>query len=673
MNRQAVGVFESRLGIKRVGLTYVIQISFQSHNPERAAEIANAVADAYIDDQLEAKFESARRAGTWLQTRLKELRDQASAAESAVVLFKNKNDMIDAGGRTINEQQLAELNSELVLAQSQTSEARAKLDRVQAVLTSNDPEAAVNATVADTLKNDVITKLRSQYLELSARQSDWAVRYGPDHLAVVNLRNQMREIQNSIRNELQRIAETYKSDFEIATQREQSIRQQLNGAVAQSQVTNQAQVSLHDLESNAQTYRALYDNFLQRYMELVQQQSFPATEARVITPATRPLGKSSPKTLLVLGLAILAGLGIGFLAAAWRDFADRVFRTVHQVEQFLQTECLALVPMVKKDEALSTPAGLVSQGRALGVASMQRAVDIVDQVRGKRLSPEQADGASVQRGGIARVGSAASTAKLADHRSPTLNKDVKVLERGRQIIAFPSGVDSEIVDAPFSAFSEAIRSIKVAVDQSSSVRGGKIIGFTSSVPNEGKSSIATAVSRWTANTGLRTLLVDCDLRNPTLSRALTPGASSGLLEVVKDPAALETAIWSDAQTGMSFLPVAIRGRMAHSSEILGSAQMRKLLDALRGNYDYIFVDFSPLMPIVDVRVSTNLVDSYIYVVAWGDTRIEFAKQALRSARNVYDRLLGVVLNKVNLSAIDRYDGGGGYYAHGSYARYGYGE
>ena len=143
LQREAVAAFENRLTVKRVGLTYVILISFQSYSPDRAAQIANAVADAYIDDQLEAKYDSARRAGVWLQARLNELREQASAAESAVVAFKNKNDMVDAGGRTINEQQLAELNSQMLVAQSQTSEARAKLDRVQSVLTSDDPEATV--------------------------------------------------------------------------------------------------------------------------------------------------------------------------------------------------------------------------------------------------------------------------------------------------------------------------------------------------------------------------------------------------------------------------------------------------------------------------------------------------------------------------------------------------
>ena len=153
----------------------------------------------------------------------------------------------------------------------------------------------VTATVADTLKSEVISKLRSQYLELARREADWTPRYGANHLAVVNVRNQMRELQNSIRNELERIAETYQSDFEIAKQHEDSVQKQLDQAVSQSHVTNEAQVALRELESNAQTYRALYDNFLQRYMESVQQQSFPITEARVITAATPPLSKSKPK------------------------------------------------------------------------------------------------------------------------------------------------------------------------------------------------------------------------------------------------------------------------------------------------------------------------------------------------------------------------------------------
>jgi polysaccharide biosynthesis transport protein len=678
--RQAVAAFEKRLTVKRVGLTYVILIKFQAHDPDRAANIANEIAYAYIDDQLGAKYDSARRAGVWLQARLNELRDQASAAESAVVAFKNKNDMVDAGGRTINEQQLAELNSQMLVAQAQTSEARAKLDRVQSVLTSNNPEATVVATVADTLKNEVITKLRTQYLEMAAREGDWAKRYGTDHLAVVNLRNQMRELQNSIRNELQRIAETYKSDLEIATQHEQSLRKQLNETVAQSQVTGQAQVSLRDLVSTAQTYRALYDNFLQRYMESVQQQSFPVTEARVITAATRPLSKSSPKLLLVLGLATLVGSGIGFIAAAWRDFADRVFRTVDQVEQFLQTDCIALVPLLKNDDAESKSGGRAKLKEQIAFGNIGRAIKLASQGRTEEIGWIAQELKTATRGFgtavAARIGGEKQVVQRKDEIP--IGKDPRPRAGLAQTIAARTitsdeATYAEIINSPFSPFAEAIRSVKVAIDQSPTAAGGRIIGVTSSVPNEGKSSIATAVARWLAQTGARTLLVDCDLRNPTLSRSLSAGAAAGLLEVLRNQSSLEKAVWSDPTTGMKFLPVAMKGRMAHSSEVLGSAQTRKYLDSLRTMFDYIILDFSPLMPIVDVRVSTSMVDSYIYVIAWGETRIEFVKKGLNSARGVYERLLGVVLNKVNLTAVDRYDSGAGYYRHTNYARYGYTE
>ena len=285
--RRTVEAFGNRLTVRRVGLTYIIEISFNSFSAERSAQIANAVADTYVVDQLEAKYQATRRASFWLQDRIKELRDQASEAERAVVEFKTKNNIVESGGRLMNEQQLAELNSEQVTARSKVSEAKARLDRIQSILNAESPDATVDATVTDTLNSPVVTKLRSQYLELASRYADWSKRYGLDHQATIALYTQMQGIRAAILDELKRLAESYKSDFQIATQREAAIQKELMATVSESQVTNQAQVSLRDLESSAQTYRALYDNFLQRYMESIQQQSFPITEARVITKASR--------------------------------------------------------------------------------------------------------------------------------------------------------------------------------------------------------------------------------------------------------------------------------------------------------------------------------------------------------------------------------------------------
>lgn len=609
LTRAALASFQSRLSVKRVGLTYVIDISFRSFNPDRAAQIANAVADAYIVDQLDAKYQTTRRAAVWLQDRLQELRQQASAAERAVVDFKAKNNIVDAGGRLMSEQQLAELNSALVQARAQTAEARARLNRIQEITSQVVPDDrfAGTATVAETLKNDVITKLRSQYLELAGREADWSNRYGRNHLAAVNLRNQMHEIRKSILDELKRIAETYKSDFEIAKAREEAVQKSLDAIVSVSQSTSQAQIVLRELESASQSYRALYDNFLQRYMESVQQQSFPITEARVITRASPPAAPSGPKALVVLVMAMGGGLVFGVGLGMLREISDRVFRTASQVESALQTNCISVLPKVKPEVQRSVPDGKIPS-------------DIVG---------------------------------------------ARMLSRNQSLLW-------HVVNSPLSRFAEGIRTIKVTADMAGAAQSNKVIGITSALPNEGKTLIAISFAQLIADSGARVIVLDCDLRNPSLTRQLAPQASLGLIDVVAGAAALKDAIWTEPSTNLAFLPAVVKSRLAHTSEILASEAMKKLIDHLRESYDYVIVDLSPLAPVVDVRSTVNLIDSYVFVIEWGRTKIEVIEHALGGARAIYDNLLGIVLNKVNLKVLNRYETNrGNYHYNEYYTRYGY--
>jgi polysaccharide biosynthesis transport protein len=604
--RSALGTLQSRMSARRIGLTYAIDIEFQSLNPERAAQVANAIADAYVVDALEAKYQTTRRAASWLQDRLTELREQGANAQRAVVDFKAKNNIVESGGRLMNEQQLAELNSALVQARAQTAESKARLDRIQQILSSGAPDLAgtAAATVADTLHNEVITKLRQKYLEYQEKEADFTRRLGATHLAAVNLRNLMREIRRSILDELNRIAETYKSDYEIAKKREDSVEKALAEIVSESRTTNEAEVTLRSLDSSAKSYRALYDNFLQRYMDSVQQQSFPVTEARVITPATRPFGASAPRSGRVLILALMGGMILGAGIGMLREISDRVFRTSSQIEQQLQTDCIGVVPMMKAN-------------------------------------------------------------------SKSLLRETRVAAGDRCIVRDRSHLWT-VVDSPFSRFAEAIRGIKMAADLSKVVKANNVIGITSSLPNEGKSTIAMALAEVIAHGGGRVVLVDCDLRNPSLTRKLAPGAEAGFLDVLSGAALLNEAIWTDSHTKFAFLPAVVKTRLPHSAEILGSDATRKLFAALREAFDYVVVDLSPLAPVVDVRAMTHLVDSFVFVVEWGRTKIDVAEHALGAARGVYDNLLGVVLNKVDMKMLSRHEGyRAHYYQNRYYARYGY--
>src|SRR5712692_3127718 len=605
LTRKATVAFKNGLTIRRVGLTYVIQIGFTSITRDKAAQIANAVVDAYLVDTLEAKYQATKRASIWLQDRLRELRDQAAAADRAVVEYKTRNNIVESGGRLMGDQQLAEVNSQLVLARAQMAEAKARLERIEVVLRSGNTEG----TVTDALRNDVIVRLRGQLLDIAKREAEWSAKYGRDHLAVVNLRNEMGEIRRSILDELRRIAETYKSDFEIAKARLESIQKSMVDVVAQSQTTNQAQVALKDLESTAQSYRTLYDNFLQKYMESVQQQTFPITEARFITQATPPAQKSHPKTLLILAISLFAGVVCGLGVASMRELLDRVIRTTDQIEKLLGIECLATLPLLKEhsEESIQTQTP-----------------------KGKRG-----------------------------------NFDSRTIVRSPEHFW-------QVIDEPFSRYAEGVRSIKVAIDLAGLTRKNQVIGLTSSLPNEGKSTVSANLAELIAHSGKRVILIDCDLRNPSLTRKLTPSANSGLVEVISGKMQIFETLWTDPSTMLDFAPMALKNRLPHTNEIMASEAMKEIFTKLRQMYDYIIVDLPPLAPVVDVRSSTHLVDSIVFVIEWGATKIDVISHALGRSQVIHDRLLGVVLNKVNMAALGRFESYRGYYYHNKYySQYGY--
>ena len=595
LTRKALGRFESSRTIKRVGTTYVMEVGFTSGDPDKAARIANAIADAYIVDQLEAKYQATRRASVWLQDRIKELRTQASAAQKAVVDFKTANNIVDTGGRLMNEQQLAEVNSQMVLAHAATAEAKARLDRMNDILKQDIPDA----NVTDALKNDTIVKLRGQFVDLASKESIWSAKYGHDHLAAVNLRTQMAEIKKNIQDELKRIQQSYKSDYDIAITREEAIKSSLNNVVSESQLTNQAQVQLRELESNAQSYQAMYDNFLQRYMESVQQQSFPITEARVISAATTPLGRSSPKSLIVLLMALFGGCVLSFGTALARELGDGVFRTTAQVEEKLGVGCIAIVPDLRSERSLA--------------------------------------------------------ASLPINLRKAAPKD--------DIFRF-------VIENPLSRFSEAVRTMKVTVDLNSIVRENRVVAVTSALPNEGKSTLSINLAQLMAHTGAKVIIVDADLRNPSLSRAVSATSQVGLIDVIGKKVRLEEAIIVDPETKLSMLPAGDTSRLLHTNEMLASEGMRELIGSLRSHFDYVVLDLPPIAPVVDVRVTAPLVDCYLFVVEWGKTKIDVIRHCIRTVPEIHDKLLGVVLNKADTRLLARYQSyQGRYYYQKYYSRY----
>ena len=536
--RIAVGTLRDSLSVRRVGLTYVLEISFQSQDQQKAARIANAVADAYINDELNTRYQAARRASIWLQERIAELRNQSTTAARAVEDYKQKNNIVDTGNHgLLTDLQVQETNSQVIGAAAATAEAKARMDRVEQVLKSPAPGEALG-TVSDTLKNEVITRLRQRYLDDSERMAKFSALMGPNHLAVINMKNEMAELQKSIVDELQRIAQGYKSDYEIAKAREDSIRTSLGKQIAEAGASGQAQVDLKELESASQTYHTIFENFLQKYTEAVQQQSFPISDARVITPASRPDHKSYPKTTLIALLGLLVGIGAGLVHAFVLFNFDRAVRRPRDVEERLGIECLGMVPLITSHQPKKT-------------SEEPKLLQTVE-----RLMP------------VSRR-----------HATPEIKPELT----------------RKVLDDPFSHFSEGLRSIKTALDILALTHPMQCIGTDlcgarrgqeydcsqSSQSVRRRRPTPTSSDRWRhAQSGL--------------SRRLTADAKSGRLELIAGTVPLEQGSTRPYRRAGSALSRPCCNSGSQTPAISASEHMRAVLAEARKQFNHVIVDLPPL-------------------------------------------------------------------------------
>src|SRR5215467_4532226 len=310
LERIAVEAVLSHLSVVREDVANVIDVTFTSEDPDKAAKIANAVADTYIAADLEARLKSTKVVSHWLQDRLLELKAQAMDADRALQNYKIANNLVNTGRGLMSSQQLSDLNTQLTSARIAVAEAKARLDGIrqmagQAITNTTATDAFTNGAGGNSfaLNNSDIVRLRSQYRELAAKATELESTMGPRHFAVVRLRKKMDELRTSIRDQEQLIADSYSNAYRTAKARESELAATVAQVEGEAGTNNRAQVKMRELESSADTLRTLYDSFLQKFEETntIQTEAIPLQNARIINRAAPPLHKISKKTAAVLG------------------------------------------------------------------------------------------------------------------------------------------------------------------------------------------------------------------------------------------------------------------------------------------------------------------------------------------------------------------------------------
>ena len=268
----------------------MLTIAVTSPDPAEAARLANAVAETYLVDKLDARLESAKRASAWLGDRLVGLRAQLRESEDAVAQFRAEHRLMQSGGATLSQQQLSELNLTLIQARADLAQKKARVD----LLSSIQAKGGSIANMPDIAKAGTLETLRKDQANISAQEADLLARYNRSHPLVVNIRAQLQDVERSIGSETARLAAGIRNEYELARARVASLEQNVQQATGQSNKDDATAVRLRELERTAAVNKTLFEDFLKQAKVTEEQSTFEPQDVRIITPALVPGTPSYP-------------------------------------------------------------------------------------------------------------------------------------------------------------------------------------------------------------------------------------------------------------------------------------------------------------------------------------------------------------------------------------------
>lgn len=556
-------------------LSYVLGISVTSPSPARAAELANAVADAYLVDKLDTRFEAAKRASAWLSDRLGKLRDQVHDSEEAVEQFRAEHGLVQSNGVTLSQQQLSDLNAKLIDARAELAQKKARVD----LLNSIQAKGGSAQSLPDFANAGTLTALRQQAAQLSAQEADLLARYGASHPLVVNIRAQLRDVEGSIGAETARLAASVKNDYDLAQAKVASLEKSLAAATGQTNIDDATAIHLRELQRTADVNRTLFEDFLKQSKVTQEQSTYEPQDVRIITPAIPPGAPSYPRKGRLMTISLVLGLLIGVAGALAKEKLNTGFTTPKQVEEILGLPLLTSI----------------------------------SRITSRDLAGEQ--------GG------------LSIYDMPTVK--------------------------PLSRFGEAIRALRSGVQMTDVDHPPKVIQVSSTVPGEGKTTIALSLASSAAAAKLKVLFIDADLRHPSATHVFKLDRRVGLVDLLIGDVDLENAVQFYEKGGYWVLSAG--NKTQNPTDLLASERMRSLIAGFKGAYDLVILDTPPSGPLIDPVVVSHLADKIVLVVRWGSTARELVKECVIQLSG-HRKIAGVAFNQVDDREAQKY----GKYAYSYY-------
>jgi len=328
--------FLGSLSVRRVPNTRLMDVSFESTDPQLAARVVNAHIATYMDQNLQSRYDATTHASTWLADQLGELKIKVQKAEDARIAYERQNQIWTLDDKqNITTQRLGDVNKELTEAQSERMKKESLYQFAKAGNLDAVPQVQSNSALVDLLKKR--TEVSSQY-------ADALSQYGPNFPKVQRLQAQLKEADDSIEREKKKILDVLESDYQEVRQREVLLTQRLDQQKAEANLMAEKLVEYNILKREAEADKSLYDGLMTKLKETAISQGLRSSNIRVVDPAMIPSTPARPAKARNVMLAFLVGLVGGIGLALLREYLDNTVKTPDDIETLARLPSLAVVP-----------------------------------------------------------------------------------------------------------------------------------------------------------------------------------------------------------------------------------------------------------------------------------------------------------------------------------------
>lgn len=540
------------LSVVPVRNSRLVRINFDSPDPQLAARIANTIAVAFINLNLERRMEATSYARTFLEERLQQIKVKLEDSEKQLNAFTRREGIVkpDEKQQSPETQVLGEFTSALAKAQS---------ERIRAETLYQQARGGDAASAAAVVDNALVQEYKTRKSKLEGDYQEGLKTYKPGYPKMQQIESQIDELQAKINQEIKATIGALKANYDAALAQEILLAAKLKESKQTVLGGQDSNFQYNLLKREVDTNRQLYDSLLQRYKEIGVAGGVGTNNVTVVDMAKVPGFPFKPRLTFNLMIALFIGLAGGIALALLLEHLDDTIKLPDDMEKFLGLPVLGIIPATKR-----------------------------------------ADNAEL------------ALAENADQRS---------------------------------AFAEAYRSLRTALQFATPEGMPKVLLLTSTTVGEGKSTCALSLAMHIAQTGKTVLLIDSDLRKASLHTKLGIVNDSGLTNYLAGNA---QPVDITRQTEIPRLFLMSSGPLPpNPAELISSVKMVALLKLATEKFDQVIIDGPPVLGLADAPLLGSLAEATVLVVGYGTTSRQFAQTSVKRLRGTRTRLIGGILNRVS--------------------------